>query len=185
MSNYTLTTDFSTKDNLATGNASKVIKGSEVDSELSAIATAISSKGDATTTVIPSGTKMLFIATAVPSGWTLVETWDDKALVLNSSITSSNAFTTAGNWTISGTQLTSNTATHSHNSSFTVSTLTNGATGAASGGRHTMANDSHNHTLSGTTGTASALSVTHSGTMVDGTWRPAYVEIIACSKNEV
>ena len=183
MSNYTQTTDFSTKDNLATGNASKVIKGSEVDSELSAIATAISSKGDSTDTVIPSGTKMLFIATAVPSGWTLVETWDDKALVLNSSITSSNAFTTAGNWTISGTQLTSNTATHSHNSSFTVSTLTNGATGGASGGTHTMANSTHNHTLSGTTGTASALSVTHSGTMVNGTWRPAYVEIIACSKD--
>ena len=60
MANYTQTTDFSSKDNLATGNASKVIKGSEVDAEFSAIATAISSKIESSETVIPAGTIMLF-----------------------------------------------------------------------------------------------------------------------------
>ena len=44
MSNYTQTTDFSAKDNLASGNANKVIKGSDFDTEFSAIATAIATK---------------------------------------------------------------------------------------------------------------------------------------------
>lgn len=58
MSNYTQTTDFSAKDNLASGNANKVIKGSDFDTEFSAIATAMATKvesGD-----IPSGSVMFF-----------------------------------------------------------------------------------------------------------------------------
>lgn len=46
MSNYTPTTDFSAKDALASGNPSKIIAGSEIDAEFSAIQTAISSKLD-------------------------------------------------------------------------------------------------------------------------------------------
>ena len=34
MSDYTITTDFSVKDNLASGDAAKVIKGSDIDTEL-------------------------------------------------------------------------------------------------------------------------------------------------------
>lgn len=46
MSNYTPATNFTAKDNLITGNPSKLIKGSDIDAELSAIAAAIASKGD-------------------------------------------------------------------------------------------------------------------------------------------
>lgn len=46
MSDYTQVTFFAPKDELATGNPSKLIKGDEVDPELSAIASAISSKYD-------------------------------------------------------------------------------------------------------------------------------------------
>ena len=47
MSNYTQTTFFAPKDALLTGNPAKLIKGSEVDPELAAIATAIATKFDA------------------------------------------------------------------------------------------------------------------------------------------
>ena len=46
MSDYTPTTDFSAKDALPTGNANKLIKGSEVDPEFDNIATAISTKAN-------------------------------------------------------------------------------------------------------------------------------------------
>ena len=47
MSNYTKTTNFAVKDGLVTGNPSKIIKGTEIDTEYNNIASAISSKADA------------------------------------------------------------------------------------------------------------------------------------------
>jgi hypothetical protein len=44
MSNYTQTTDFSAKDSLPSGNAGKIIKGSDFDTEFAAIETAIATK---------------------------------------------------------------------------------------------------------------------------------------------
>jgi hypothetical protein len=46
MSNYTKATNFASKDALSTGNPAKVIKGTEIDAEYTAIASAISSKAD-------------------------------------------------------------------------------------------------------------------------------------------
>jgi len=46
MSNYVKGTNFTVKDTLPTGNASKVIRGAEIDDELTAIASAVSSKAD-------------------------------------------------------------------------------------------------------------------------------------------
>jgi hypothetical protein len=48
MADYTQITDFSAKDGLSTGDPEKLILGSDVDGEFSAIATAISSKYDST-----------------------------------------------------------------------------------------------------------------------------------------
>ena len=48
MADYSQINDYSAKDALATGNPLKLIKGSDIDAELSAIATAISSKFDST-----------------------------------------------------------------------------------------------------------------------------------------
>lgn len=58
MSNYSQITDFSAKDALASGNPSKIIYGSDIDAELSAISTAITSKLDdssGTLTTLDSG----------------------------------------------------------------------------------------------------------------------------------
>lgn len=46
MSNYTKATNFATKDTLPSGNSGKIVKGTELDSEFNAIASAISSKAD-------------------------------------------------------------------------------------------------------------------------------------------
>lgn len=46
MANYVKSTNFTAKDSLPSGNAGKIIKGAEIDTEYTAIASAISSKAD-------------------------------------------------------------------------------------------------------------------------------------------
>jgi hypothetical protein len=46
MASYTKATNFATKDTLPTGDSGKIVKGTEIDSEFNAIASAISSKAD-------------------------------------------------------------------------------------------------------------------------------------------
>ena len=46
MSNYVKATNFTAKDSLPSGNSGKIVKGSEIDTELTAVASAISSKAD-------------------------------------------------------------------------------------------------------------------------------------------
>jgi hypothetical protein len=46
VSNYTKATNFATKDTLPSGNAGKVVKGTEIDTEFNAISSAIASKAD-------------------------------------------------------------------------------------------------------------------------------------------
>ena len=48
MSNYTQTTNFATKDALASGNPLKVVKGTEINTEFANIATAVATKADTT-----------------------------------------------------------------------------------------------------------------------------------------
>jgi len=58
MSNYIKATNFTAKDALPSGNSGKIIKGTEIDVELTAIASAISSKADLnspTFTGVPAG----------------------------------------------------------------------------------------------------------------------------------
>ena len=52
MSNYSKTTDFAAKDALSTGNANKIVKGTEIDDEFDAIQTAINSKPDKNNAVL-------------------------------------------------------------------------------------------------------------------------------------
>lgn len=64
MSNYIKGTNFTVKDTLPTGNSSKVVRGAEIDDELTAIASAISSKADTNspsftgTIALPAGTSI-------------------------------------------------------------------------------------------------------------------------------
>jgi hypothetical protein len=89
MSNYTKATNFTAKDTLPTGNSGKIVKGTEIDTELTAVASAISSKADlnspaltgtptaptasAGTSTTQIATTAFVIANAVPSG--LISMW--------------------------------------------------------------------------------------------------------------
>jgi hypothetical protein len=46
MSNYTPATDFAVKDSLASGNPNKLVKGTEINTEFTSIASAVNSKAD-------------------------------------------------------------------------------------------------------------------------------------------
>ena len=62
MSNYTKSTNFATKDALASGNPLKIVKGTEIDTEFNNIATAVATKADTAsptftgTPTLPTGT---------------------------------------------------------------------------------------------------------------------------------
>jgi hypothetical protein len=62
VSNYTKSTNFATKDALASGNALKIVKGTEIDTEFNNIATAVATKADLAsptftgTPTLPTGT---------------------------------------------------------------------------------------------------------------------------------
>lgn len=90
MSNYTKTTNFAAKDVLSPGNASKVVKGTEIDTEFTNIQTAITTKADGTFT-----------------NFSFVET-SNVLFIYNSStavakIDSSGNFTVIGNVVANGT----------------------------------------------------------------------------------
>ena len=63
MSNYTKATNFASKDALSTGNPSKVIKGTEIDAEFTAIASAVASKADSNSPTL-TGTPLAPTASA-------------------------------------------------------------------------------------------------------------------------
>ena len=67
MSNYTKTVNFAAKDALTTGDANKVVKGTEIDTEFNNIATAVATKFDTSSTVAVAngGTGATTAATAV------------------------------------------------------------------------------------------------------------------------
>ena len=46
MSNYVKTTNFTAKDSLTSGDPGKVVRGSEIDTEFTNIATAVATKSD-------------------------------------------------------------------------------------------------------------------------------------------
>jgi len=190
MSNYTQNTFFANKDNLASGNPSKVIYGSEVDAEFAEISSAISSQTEGE---IPSATVMLFMQAAAPTGWTLVTTWNDRALTITS--TAAQGGGTGGNWTLT---LSGNVAlvNHTHgagNLTGSVSGFSGNVDGADAG---TGILGPNAGTMNTVTVNAGATAVpnglpnspvvfggTLGNTLTAGNWRPAYARAIACSKN--
>lgn len=89
MANYVKSSNFTAKDSLPSGNAGKIIKGAEIDTEFTAIASAISSKADlnspaltgtptaptaaAGTNTTQLATTAFVIANAIPTG--LISMW--------------------------------------------------------------------------------------------------------------
>jgi hypothetical protein len=62
LSNYTKSTNFATKDALSSGNALKIVKGTEIDTEFNNIATAIATKSDSASPTF-TGTVVIPVAT--------------------------------------------------------------------------------------------------------------------------
>jgi hypothetical protein len=73
MSNYTKATNFTAKDGLPTGNSGKIVKGAEIDTELTAVASAISSKADLNSPAL-TGTPTAPTATAATNTTQLATT---------------------------------------------------------------------------------------------------------------
>ena len=143
MSNYTKSTNFATKDNLAAGNALKRVKGAEIDDEFNSLATAIATKANSNNTALTgaptaptassgtsttqiattafaqgagfvAGTVMVFHQAAAPTGWTKVTTHNDKAL----RVVSGNGGGSGGSTAFSSA------FTHSHSDNFSVNNHT-------------------------------------------------------------
>ena len=73
MSNYSKTTDFAAKDALTTGNPNKIVKGTEIDDEFSAIQTAVNTKANSNSPTL-TGTPVAPTATAATNNTQLSTT---------------------------------------------------------------------------------------------------------------
>tara|TARA_R100000005_G_scaffold96612_1_gene85137 strand:+ start:6198 stop:6746 length:549 start_codon:yes stop_codon:yes gene_type:complete len=182
MADYTQTTFFATKDNLASGDAAKVIKGSEVDAELLAIKNAVNSKTE--TGDVPSGSAMLFMQASAPVGWQQVTTHNDKALRVVSGTGNgtggSVGFTTAfANGNTGDKILTiANLPAHTHNLGTTYDFITQpfGSTGMF---------DDNGSDRGVTDGAAISTSSVGSGTAHNHSLTLAvqYIDVIVCTKD--
>ena len=74
MSNYTKTTNFAAKDSLPSGNANKIVKGTEIDSEFNNIATASATKADANNAALTGTT----VFETLSDGTTSITGWIDE-----------------------------------------------------------------------------------------------------------
>jgi microcystin-dependent protein len=183
MSNYTKATNFTAKDGLPTGNSGKIVKGTEIDTELTAVAAAISSKADlnspaltgtptaptasygtnttqvATTAfvqaAIPSGVILLWSGSvaSIPSGWALCNGSSGTPDLRNRFVVGAGSTYSVGDTGGSATSTLTSSELPAHTHSLSASGTTSGQSAG------------HTHTFSGTTGNMSAnASHTHTAT---------------------
>jgi hypothetical protein len=118
----------------------------------------------------PTGTTMMFLDAAVPSGWTQNSSFNDKVLRLRSSGAGGG---TGGSWTISGL-----TMPHTHSVFGTTDVPSAGQADIADTGSGTLVSTSthvHNFSVTSAFGSTSAVSS-------DAVWRPAYTDSIVGDK---
>jgi hypothetical protein len=101
MTDYTKATNFASKDSLASGNALKIVKGTEIDTEFNSISTAIATKTDNASAAITGGSIAGITDLAVADGGTGASTAANARTNLgaaasgaNSDITSITGLTT-------------------------------------------------------------------------------------------
>lgn len=183
MANYVKATNFTAKDSLPSGNAGKIIKGAEIDTEYTAIASAISSKADlnspsltgtptaptaaygtnttqlATTAfvqaAIPTGVILLWSGSiaTIPGGWALCNGSNGTPDLRDRFVVGAGSTYSVGDTGGANTVTLDATQIPSH--THTVTT-----TGS------TSSENAHSHTFSGTTGNMSA-NASHSHNISD------------------
>lgn len=84
MSNYTKTTNFAAKDSLPSGNAAKIVKGAEIDTEFNNIATASATKANANNSALTGTTvfETLSDGTIGVTGWVDEDNMSSDSAVL-------------------------------------------------------------------------------------------------------
>lgn len=112
MADYNKATNFTAKDGLPTGNAGKIVKGAEIDTELSAISNAIASKADInspsltgtpTAPTASSGTNTTQLATTAFVTAALSAAYPVGSIYINATSSSNpNTLLGFGTWTAFG-----------------------------------------------------------------------------------
>jgi hypothetical protein len=104
VADYVKSTNFTAKDTLPTGNSGKIVKGTEIDTELNAVANAVASKADInspnftgtpTSATAPSGTNTTQIATTAFVTAALSAAYPVGSIYVNASV-STNPSTLLG-----------------------------------------------------------------------------------------
>jgi microcystin-dependent protein len=187
MSNYTKATNFTAKDGLPTGNSGKIVKGAEIDTELTAVASAISSKADLNSPAL-TGTPTAPTATAATNTTQLATTAFTQAalsaLIPTGIITlwSGSVATIPSGWALcngsSGTPDLRNRFVVGAGSTYSVDATGGSATSTLTSNElpaHThvitttgtaTSENAHSHTFSGTT-SGQSQSHTHTATVSD------------------
>jgi hypothetical protein len=158
MSDYSITTDFAAKDALTTGDANKIVKGTEITAELQAIRTAVNSKADTispTLTGTPlaptasSGTNTTQIATTAFVTTALQAIYPVGSIYTNASVsTNPGTLLGFGTWTAFGAGRVM-VGFDSGNALFDTAEETGGSADAiVVSHNHTLTDPGHQHSLS-------------------------------------
>lgn len=156
MSNYVKATNFTAKDSLPSGNSGKIIKGTEIDVEFTAIASAISSKADSNSPTL-TGTPLAPTASSGTSNTQIATT-----AFVDGEITSAIATPTITGGTINnaiiggttpaaitGTTITANTNFIGNLTGNVTGNLTGNVTGTVSGNAGTVTNGVYTNNFTG------------------------------------
>jgi hypothetical protein len=122
MANYVKATNFTAKDSLPTGNSGKIIKGAEIDTEFTAIASAISSKTDSNSPTF----------TGIPTAPTATAGTDSTQLATTAFVTTAVTNERTASATLTNKTLTSPTINGGAITGITDITVADGGTGASS-----------------------------------------------------